>query len=158
MCKQIISGMVMLILGIGLPIGVVSAQSCTVSTDPVNFDVYNPFQVAPLDSTGTVHINCNSLITISINYGIQMSTGNSGSFSNRIMSSGAHHLNYNLYTDPGRTAVWGDGSAGTSIVTGSVLCVLNCSVPHTVYGRIPGSQTTAAVGSYTDIITVTVNY
>ena len=76
------------------------------------------------------------------------------------MKSGANTLGYNLYTANTYSVVWGDGTGSTSTVTGTM--VLNSPNPSgtsqsTVYGQIPALQD-AAVGSYSDNITVTVTY
>ena len=60
-------------------------------------------------------------------------------------------MNYNLYTDATRTAVWGDGVGASNVsATGT-------SVDLPIYGRIPARQTVPAKG-YTDAITVTIDY
>jgi spore coat protein U-like protein len=102
-----------------------------------------------------------------VSYTIQLNAGSSGSFSPRKLASGANLLNYNLYTTSARTTIWGNGSGGTSTVGGS-FTLGNCTLlllcsdetesrNHTAYGRIPASQNVPA-GSYSDTITVTVNY
>ncbi len=74
------------------------------------------------------------------------------------MASGANRLNHNLYTDATRLTVWGDGGAGTSLVSNSiVLVLLGVTVNHTVFGRVPALQN-AAVGNYSDNITVTLTF
>lgn len=74
--------------------------------------------------------------------------------------SGSNPLSYNLYTNSSRTTIWGDGTGGTSIISRNFILGLLGSITLTnnVYGRLPAGQTTAAVGSYGDTITVTVNY
>ena len=69
------------------------------------------------------------------------------------MTSGGATINYSLYTDAGRTTVWGN-TVGTDAVsaTGN-----GASQSYTVYGRVP-AQTTPAPATYTDTITVTVTY
>jgi spore coat protein U-like protein len=72
----------------------------------------------------------------------------------RKMSSGTNTVNYNMYTDVGRTKIWGDGTAGSSVNpqtgTGAAQAI-------TVYGRIPTGQT-PATGTYNDTITVTLTF
>ena len=69
------------------------------------------------------------------------------------MTSGAAIVNYSLYSDSGRTTVWGN-TVGTDTVaaTGS-----GASQSYTVYGRVT-AQTTPAPGTYSDTVTVTVTY
>lgn len=132
--------------------GAVGAD-CTVSPSGVNFGSFSPLNLATVDSTGSITINCTDVGS----YSIALSSG-SGTFSQRHMVSGAHTLFYNLYLDAAYQQIWGDGSSGSSMVTSSNP-VNGQDTVHTVYGRIPLSvQRAAHVGSYSDIITVTVSY
>ncbi|HEY6095285.1 MAG TPA: spore coat protein U domain-containing protein, partial [Gallionellaceae bacterium] len=83
----------------------------------------------------------------------------SAGFSPRQMGNGGNRLNYELYTGPAHTTIWGDGSSATAFIS-DTLSVLpgGASRDHIVYGRIPARQTSAAVGGYSDSITITVNY
>ena len=132
--------------------------ACTVSATPVSFGSYNVFNASPLDATGTITVQCTGLVGLLVSYNIKLSTGLSGSYAPRQMASGANRLNYNLHTAATRLNVWGDGSAGTSFVSNSILLVLfGVTVNHTVYGRVPALQN-VAVGSYSDSITVTLTF
>lgn len=77
------------------------------------------------------------------------------------MASGANHLNYDLYTNSTRTTIWGDGTGSTQVVADSLTVPAlfgTSNKDNTVYGRIPGSQSTTRTGSYNDSITVTITY
>jgi len=131
--------------------------SCTVSATAVNFGNYTPFSPAAVDASGTVTVNC--LGVLGGNFTVKLNTGGSGTFSPRRMYKGTDTLNYNLYTNSGRTTIWGDGTGGTFFPT--VNCGLAClgaDNNFTTYGRIPGSQNTTVPGSYSDTITVTVEW
>jgi spore coat protein U-like protein len=123
------------------------SATCTVSTLGVNFGSYDVFSNQNLDSTGNISVICNNATL----YTIFLSPGG-GSYASRSMASGVNRLNYNLYTDPSRASVWGDGSGGTSIAGGSAI-----PANHPIYGRIPARQN-VYVGSYSDSITVTLNF
>ena len=137
--------------------------ACTVSTMPVNFGSYDMFSSAPLDSTGSITIDCsipppppNPPVDVRIAIG---QSPNSGSFIPRSMRkiSGSDLLNYNLYTNSSRTLVWGDGTGGTSVIT---LNTVNRNAPPRVmmvYGRIPTGQDVSA-GSYSDTLVVTITW
>lgn len=140
--------------------------TCTVSATPHAFGSYSPLSASPVDSTATISVTCVGitilfLVTLDVDYTINLSKGGAGSYSPRYMSLLTNHLTYNLYTDSARSIVWGDGTGGTSTKTGSIhgtgLLFTSVTDNHTIYGRIPGSQNISA-GAYTDIITVTVNY
>lgn len=123
--------------------------SCSVNATGLAFGNYNPFSDMPLDGASTVSVTCSSATS----YSIALSAGN-GTVTSRLLVSDGHSLEYNLYTDSTRTVVWGDGSSGTSVVSGEDA---GSGTDHTVYGRIPAGQN-PLVGTYTDTITVTVSF
>ena len=90
-------------------------------------------------------------------YSIALNSGTTtgATITDRLMRSGGGSVvRYQLYTASNYSAVWGDGSSGTSTVsavgTGSVQT-------YTVYGMV-GVQSTPAPGTYTDVITATITY
>lgn len=130
--------------------------TCTVSVTGIGFGSYASPGVANSDSTGTVSVTCNG-IGVLVSYTITLGTG-SGSYANRKLLSGINFLSYNMYTDPTRLQIWGDGSAGTSTVSNSYTLALSSVItPYTVYGRVPGGQNPPA-GTYNDTVIVTVTY
>jgi spore coat protein U-like protein len=80
-----------------------------------------------------------------------MSRGRAGSF-NRALFNNWERLNYNLYLDPTRRIVWGDGSGGTEYYSVSNP-PNNTTVVVPVYGRINPLQDVSA-GTYSDVIEV----
>lgn len=134
-----------------------AAVNCTVRATPVAFGSYNVFNASPLDATGTITVRCTGLGGSPVSYDIKLSAGLSGSYAPRQMANGANRLNYNLYTAATRLNVWGDGSAGTSFVSGSTTQSGSETINHTVYGRVPALQN-VAVGSYSGNITVTLTF
>jgi spore coat protein U-like protein len=135
-------------------------ETCTVTTQtPIGFGNYNPFDSAAIDTTGTVNVTCTALIAgLLVNYTVALDAGLYGTFTTRKMGNGGNRLNYNVYTDSARTTIWGNGTGGTATNSGFCTIVLgSCSQNFTGYGRLPALQN-AAVGSYSDTITVTVTY
>jgi spore coat protein U-like protein len=120
-------------------------HACTLNVTGVNFGSYDVFSNAALDSTGNIDVNCPS----GVGYSMALTEGG-GTHTQRVMNSGAHRLNYNLYTAANRAVVW----AGTVTVNGTGIGV---SVNHAVYGRIPALQNVHA-GSYSDIIIVELTF
>ncbi len=138
-----------------------AAIDCTVSTTGVAFGTYDPLSAAPTDSTGNVTIVCNYLSggASRVAYSMALSTGSGGSYVRRQLQAGTTPLNYNLFIDSARSAVWGDGSSGTSVASGSA--TIGPGVGNrrredsrTIYGRVPAAQD-ALPGSYGDSIIVT---
>jgi len=126
-----------------------AAQLCSITATPVTFGSYDVLAPAPLDSMGSVTYQC----LIGVNVIITLSRGSAPSFAPRRMTNGAEALGYNLYLNPGRTIVWGDGSGGTSRYSALVALLLPVSVQ--VYGRVPAGQNVAA-GAYGDTVVATI--
>lgn len=130
---------------------------CTTSLTTVVFGRYNPQSPVPTDTVGTLTISCSSPDPANSTMSVAFSPGASGISAARLMRSGVHPLYYNLYTDPTRTTVWGDGTGGGESVTANFPAVSRGAVKLSIYGRIPAEQN-AWVGVYHDSVTVTVSY
>jgi spore coat protein U-like protein len=127
---------------------------CTVSTAPADFGSYNVLLPAANDIVTSITVNCNEtpppLVTISIG-----PSPNSGGFDPRQMklSGGSEFIDYNLYTDSGRTQIWGDGSGSTFTLSDTVQKKKPWEA--TIYGRIPPEQD-VSIGTYNETLTVTI--
>lgn len=133
---------------------------CTITTPNLNFGNFNPLQLANKDISSIITISCNPGSRI-INYTLRLSSGGgagTGGYNPRQMALGANRLNYNLYTDPARSTIWGDGSGGTFTVSAVNAECVTTPCQQTIYGRLFAPQPTAAVGSYSSTITVTLTY
>ncbi|SEK30603.1 Spore coat protein U (SCPU) domain-containing protein [Roseateles sp. YR242] len=132
---------------------------CTMTTTNAQFATYNPLGYSSVDSTATVTVSCGGVLGLLIPYEVRVSTG-SGTFAQRTMTTGTNQIGYNFYADPNYTAVWGDGTGGTTYFSGSFpLALLGAgSVVHTIYGRIPARQLTVPPGTYSDTLNVTFVY
>jgi spore coat protein U-like protein len=132
-------------------VSVTLAATCTInSASALNFGNQGILS-ANVDQTSTIQVTCTN--TTPYNIGLDAGTGTGASVATRKLTSGGATVNYTLYSDTGRTTVW-----GTTIGTDTVAATGNGSGQnYTVYGRIP-VQTTPAPGTYTDTITVTVTY
>jgi spore coat protein U-like protein len=141
-----------------------AAADCSVTVTGVAFGVYDPTITTPDDSTGTVTVTCNYTGggADNITYAVAFSRGNGTSYSQRKMLAGTQSLNYNLYGDSARSIVLGDGTGGTSILSGSFTVGPGVgngtrTSTHTVYGRVPASQPVDP-GSYSDPIVATLTF
>ena len=123
------------------------AGMCYMSITGVNFGYYDVFSPTPSDSSGSIDIQCEieTSITIHVDSGY-------GSYVRREMRSGSNKLFYNLYKNPTMTMVLGDGTMGTSVLTGIVR-----SDVFYIYGRMPPQQN-VRVGTYTDSIFITLYF
>lgn len=124
---------------------------CSVTATAMSFGAAIPNPItANIDAASTVTATCSTGTpwTVDLNVG----TGAGATFAVRRMTSGGSTMNYSLYTNAGRTTVWGDGTGGTSEATG---VGTGAGQAITVFGRIP-PQALASSGAYTDTITVTI--
>ena len=127
--------------------------NCTVSTSALAFGNIDSTSASDVDASGGLTITCTNGSGWAASAGV--GGGSGASFANRRMTAGANLLDYNIYTSAARVTVWGDGTGSTATIggtgTGSAQAV-------TVYGRVPGGQSTVPIGSYADVVAVTVTY
>jgi spore coat protein U-like protein len=137
--------------------------ACTAQALPLVFGSLAATSARPLDFTTTVRVTCVPQGTATVAYRVMLSAGTAGQYGHRVLAGGGLPGNggglvYQLYADPARSLVWGDGSAGTA--SPGAVYVLRASDPartdsFPVYGRLyprPG----ASAGGYVDAIMVTV--
>lgn len=146
---------------------------CNATATDLAFGAYNPGS-GPIANSSAVTVNCTkgTAFTVALNAG----SSPGATFANRNMTgTGAADpagdtapssalLNYQLYTTAtvgsGGT-VWGNGSTGTSTVSGTGNGMgTPQAITETVYGQIPDSTANLAAvpGAYSDTVTATVTY
>lgn len=131
--------------------------ACTVSATGISFGPYDVFNAYPLDSTGTISVDCNDSPPPKVSVSIGVSSV-SGSFAPRQMQHSSlpeMKMTYNLFTDSSMATVWGDGSPGTATVITQKIKKPDPPVVTTVYARIPAGQN-LPVGMYNDLLTITI--
>jgi len=130
------------------------AQACQVSVLPVSFGSFDNLN-NPVDANGQVSVTqCTAptLVTVHLDAG----SHSTGLFQPRkITTAAGQMLNYNLYLDSARVLVWGDGTGGTQVVSGTTGGIAALPLDMPIYGRIASGQF-GSVGVYNDQITVTV--
>ena len=129
------------------------AKNCSITTTAVAFGSYDPVvanAASPLDGTGSVVVTCTKGAGTRIDLGL----GSNASGSVRRMLGGTDLLTYELYTDSGRSTVWGSGAGA-----GQTIAAAPNKNPRTftVYGRVPAGQDVGAA-SYADTVVATINF
>jgi spore coat protein U-like protein len=126
-------------------------SSCVInSASTLNFGSQGVLTAA-VDNTSTLQVQCTN--TTPYNVGLDAGAGSGATVAARKMTNGSATVTYSLYTDPGRTTVWGN-----TVGTDTVAAIGNGALQtYTVYGRVP-AQTTPAAATYTDTVTLTVTY
>jgi spore coat protein U-like protein len=135
--------------------------TCTVSATGITFGLYNPLNPSATTATGSWSVTCNASGSGSATVAgtLSLSTGGSGTYSSRRMTSGINKLQYNIYLTPAYQQVLGDGTGGTYAPSdsGTVTAGQAYQVSGSMYGLLPALQDVAP-GSYTDFLVVTVAY
>ncbi|MEI9989182.1 MAG: spore coat protein U domain-containing protein [Rhizomicrobium sp.] len=141
-----------------------SAGACGVALNPVlvlasgvSFGLYSPGAATAATSSGTITVTCTVVLGSTLpSFSVALSAGTNGTFAQRKMAFGTARLNYNLYTSPALTTIWGDGTTPTMTQSYAASGGLALTT-FTVYGSVPTHQF-SALGLFGDGITVTVTY
>ena len=134
--------------------GIANAINCTITLNPLPFGMYTPAGTVHLDAVSDITVRC---VAQPGSYSVSIGPGFSGNQLLRSMlAGGADILNYNLFRDPARTQIWGDGTPPSFVVIGSRSGVGRPTVNvHSLYGRVFSGQTPNP-GNYADNLLVTV--
>ena len=142
---------------------------CTPTTNTIAFGTYNPLNASPpLDGNSSFVIACTDAggsknRTTTIVYTVTLS---GQALRQLAPPAGSDRLNYNLYVDSARSAAWGDGTGGTSVITGSIVVPgksTASTTPIPYYGRITAAQDVSAASpgppptTYSQSLTMTVS-
>lgn len=126
-------------------------SNCIVAATPLAFAGAGVL-TANTDAQSTVTATCTPGTSFTL--GLDDGANASGS-QRRMVFGGTNFINYELYTDSGRTTRWDD--IGGTTTQGDNGSDLDGIVIYDVYGRVP-SQSSQAAGAYTDTVTVTVSF
>ena len=128
------------------------SQSCTFTISDMNFGVVDTLSGAATNSTSTLNMTCQGAQRILICPSLSLG-GAGGTAATRVMTGGISQLNYQLYSDPGRSVVWGShvsspppAPPGFSLTPSNFSSV---SGTATIFGSVAGGQGTARVLLYT---------
>ena len=128
------------------------ALTCGVSSTSLAFGDYEPMTSVPLDAAGEISVRCRRGPGV---FRVELSAGASLNQLARSMTGPGGGLAYNLYVDPTRLSIWGDGNGGTSVVSGNHEGQGSTTYRLPVYGRVDASQDPYP-GTYSDSIVISV--
>lgn len=131
------------------------AGQCNITATPLNFGIYDTLDPVPVTSTATLSIACKNPSKIAVMVTVQLSSGNSGNFTQRnLASTNGDLLLYNVYTDATLSTIFGDDSSGSS---GSPSRMVDKFTPWdiTLYAQLIPLQN-VPVGLYSDTLTATI--
>jgi spore coat protein U-like protein len=159
-----------LLAAIGSSAAHAGAPTCTMSTGGLAFGNYNPTAGSAVVANSTINFTCTYTGT-GFTAALSISSGNSGSYTNRTLAFGSQSLNYNIYVNAADTEIFGGGTgngvSGTyyyylCYAGGGVVCSGGSGQSGTqyvapMYGLLPGGQDVSA-GTYSDTIIATLTY
>jgi spore coat protein U-like protein len=148
--------------------------SCVLTTTPVAFGNYDPKDLAPVNATGTVTVQCSAgTVVTSLTadggvYGGNLSAffstvpkSTSGTTLTRAMSNGVGYIAYDLFTETDYATIWNVSNAflvGTTLAT-------DAPVTISIFGQIPADESThvksgnvITAGAYSDTVRVTATW
>ncbi len=155
MLGQMLRAAIVAILVAMLP-SLARAQSCSFSVTNMNFGLIDTLSGSAATSTATLNVTCSGslplLLPILVCPHLAAGTGGATSAAARQMLSGANSLDYQIYSDPAMSVVWGSYAWAYAsrppplLLSPSILG--NSSGTLTLYGRVPGGQATVPPGTY----------
>lgn len=128
-------------------------QACELTVSQMIFGDYIPADTQPLRATASIEVICPR----GVRYRVRALEGKSAKdFLPRRLthSAGNDTLSYNLYVDPLGREIWGDGTRGTGMLTGSGD---GLGQTHFVHGIIFPKQR-APSGHYSDVVQIIVEW
>jgi spore coat protein U-like protein len=134
-------------------------DACTISAGALDFGTYNTITHAAKTGTSTLTLQCTTgaaAKTVTLGEGANPESAAPTVPLRQMMRTGfTNLLTYKLYSDAGRTTVWGN-TAGTGKATA---VWTSSTVPQTltVYGTIDADQDVPA-GAYTDSVVATITF
>lgn len=129
-------------------------DSCELTSAPTDMD-FGTVQLLnqDYDADSSVFVTCTSGVV----YSLSLDAGQNDDGTTRRMINGTDFVSYRLYSDTGRTTLWGDGTTFGNEVSDTGTGV---EQTVTVYGRVAEADnaSTPPAAAYVDTVTVTVTF
>jgi spore coat protein U-like protein len=139
-----------------LSVGATLVDTCLISASALSFQPYVGGSGA-VTGTSTVSLRCSNGAI----YAVGLSAGSTAgtTIAQRLLSNGVSTLQYNLYTSNDHSTIWGDGTDGSSVISGYSTGFAS-PISLTVYGQLPDSASnkSATPGTYSDTIVIVLVY
>jgi len=164
--KKILSAVLALALALGfsmpvyaatpttMPVSMTVVPAVAVSATSLDFGSVTPATYTNF-ATATITVNA----TNGLPYAVTLNAGLNFSISRKVKSTSLNTVGYDLYKDASYLTEWGDLGYGNTYTAGTGVAGTGSGAAQTltVYGYA-GISSTAAVDTYSDTVTVTVNY
>ena len=135
-----------------------SGYTCSLVIPKINFNNFIPITNSNTIISSTISVTCiQTTEQTLVNYTLTFNTGSSNSYSARTMKGGSHNLDYQIY-DSGKNILGGGNSAGTVTITDSYNLLSGSTTKYYTIYAVIFAQPFAIPSTYTDTITVTLDY
>lgn len=132
--------------------------SCLLSSSQLMFGNYSPFSTGDLASSSNVTVSCNGGVN-AITLKLQPNFTNGDirvRYMNNLTKSGSgneYRLAYSVFTDIGRTTIWGDGLSNTEVLNVNVSKTNNVGIVN-FYGTLFKGQNVypGSYGASTEVL------
>ena len=142
-----------MILAVAALVMATPGYACQISVTPMTFGDYLPSDPQAMQGSASLDITC----PVGVPYQVSASEGFAmQGFAPRYLqhSTSTDTVAYNLFLDPMGQEVWGDGTPGTKVITGTGM---TSGTSYSIYGAVfPNQQ--AGAGSYSDAINILVEW
>lgn len=118
--------------------------ACTVEASPLAFD---GVEGSTIDAESRIAVTCNTDTAVSI----ALDTGANGTGTQRRLAGPAGYVPYEIFAEAARRTPWDPGTPVPAVVEGGALHLV-------AYGRVEPGATYGLAGSFTDTVTVTVDF
>ena len=144
------------LLGGAAPALAAGISCSSTSMTALNFGTINPLAGTPTQVNATLTYSCTNSDTKAHAALVCFHIGEPGgrSWNPRLMLNGANTLQFQLYQDSGLGTIWGSygfGSPTPLAVPIKLAAKASTSGTATLYGQVPGGQSLAIPGAYTDV-------
>jgi spore coat protein U-like protein len=130
------------------------AQTCTVSMPAMAFGSVNVLPGTAVDTTTTLTVTCSNGQAVGQRICISIGAGSASDATSRQMTGpGANKARYDLYSNSGRTLLWGSWQTGYDTAGVQLDVARNSTTNVTVYGRFLAAQQTVVAGAYSSTLT-----
>ena len=132
------------------------AAACRIEIRGLDFGTYRSLDPVPNVRIGRLDVRCTPLSGAGAIPRVTLSPGNSGQYVERTMTSGDNVLRYNLYAEPTRRLVLGDGSEGSIAFPSPRTRAFGTASWPIFAAIVPGQRVPAGV--YTDTLLIQVEF
>lgn len=133
--------------------------SISITSEDLNFGVYNPLDNTSLTATFLVTVNClaSGINGLALSYSIGLDSLNQDAGARRTLNFNDNELSYNIYAGPLQSLVWGTLNSNATVNGQFLASPIDQTQFHLGTGVIPANQNIVG-GDYVDTLLLTIEF